>query len=287
MIKECKLEEIKSCVDLAFKLNSKSESSSAYCSKKYDSIYKDFEHMIKGEEHVVVGYYEADKLVGVMGFFVDVDKHTADCVGPFIDGDRFLDIAKDILDFAKTLLNESTRYNFYFDQRNTDCLELMKLLNANYNGNECSLKLERKNYIPKSIEVNIELITTENSIELIKLHDNIFPGTYVSGTDIINSLGGNRQAYCILEHDVMVGYGVLRLDEGSSNLCVEILAVDEQFRGKGYGKALLSNSLKQAFSNKSIESVYLIVDDPNTVAKNLYFSYGFELEVENQSYSVG
>ena len=80
MIKVCKLEDITSCTDLAFKINSIPESSSAYCSKKYESIYKDFENMIHGEEHVVIGYCEDDMLIGVMGLFVDVDKHTADCV---------------------------------------------------------------------------------------------------------------------------------------------------------------------------------------------------------------
>lgn len=287
MIKECKLKDITECTDLAFKINRKPESSSGYCSKKYESIYRDFETMITGEEHAVVGYFEVDKLVGVMGLHVDVDKHTADCVGPFIDGDRFLKIAKDMLDFTRTLLDESIRYHFYFDQRNTDYVAFMNVLNAEYKGNECFLKLKRENYIPKSIEVTVEMITAENSDELIKLHDRIFPDIYVSGGDIIRSQGRNRQAFCINEQDHMVGYGVLRLDEGSSNICVEILAVDEGNRGKGYGKALLSNSLNQGFSNDSIESVNLIVDDPNSVAKNLYYSYGFELEVENLAYSVG
>ena len=94
-----------------------------------------------------------------------------------------------MLDFARTLLDESIRYHFYFDQRNTDYVAFMNVMNAEYKGNECSLKLERQNYIPKSIEATVEMINAESTDELIKLHDRIFPDIYVSGKDIINSLG--------------------------------------------------------------------------------------------------
>lgn len=54
-----------------------------------------------------------------------------------------------------------------------------------------------------------------------------------------------------------------------NNFCV-----DKKNRGEGYGKKLLSKVIKLA-SNENKDHLILQVDDKNTIAKKLYYKYGF------------
>ncbi|MBK6546710.1 MAG: GNAT family N-acetyltransferase [Saprospiraceae bacterium] len=55
------------------------------------------------------------------------------------------------------------------------------------------------------------------------------------------------------------------------------LAVDNEFRGKGYGKFLLVDSLKRSLevSKLQVGSVAVIVDPIDLEAEQFYFKYGF------------
>ena len=162
----------------------------------------------------------------------------------------------------------------------------MNLINAENKGNECILILKRENFTEKECGTQVVFFTPEYKVEFMKMHDHIFPGVYVSSKDILDSLGNKRSLYCAIENDALLGYAVLKYTKDSSAVTVEIIGVDEKYRGKGYGKALLNEVLKQAFSDHSIKTVNLVVENLNTNAMSLYYSFGFELDVENYSYSA-
>lgn len=65
---------------------------------------------------------------------------------------------------------------------------------------------------------------------------------------------------------------------------LEVIAVDENFRSKGYGKALLNALIKESFSHSGIDEIDLVVENVNQTALGLYYSFGFELKVENCFY---
>lgn len=79
------------------------------------------------------------------------------------------------------------------------------------------------------------------------------------------------------------------LDEAPAELKIQInyphipvillgrLAVDNKFRGKGYGKFLLVDALKRSMevSKKQVGSVAVIVDPIDLEAERFYLNYGF------------
>lgn len=52
--------------------------------------------------------------------------------------------------------------------------------------------------------------------------------------------------------------------------------VEPEFRGKGFGKALIESAIKRACERKTIRQIYLTVVSSNKKAKSLYESFGFK-----------
>lgn len=124
----------------------------------------------------------------------------------------------------------------------------------------------------------------EYTNQFIKLHDTIFPGVYISGKGIIQSIGADRQIFCAIKDSKLIGYSVLKTYKNSQNVTAEVISVDENYRHKGYGRALLNKLLEAALSDATIKTVNLIVDKVNKNALALYYSMGFELYIENCCY---
>lgn len=285
MIKKCSINDIKEIVDFVYRKNNKPEHNSAFCSLKYDTIQKDFVNTLESEIHAVVGYYKDDTLIGVISFYVDEEKQIADCIGPFVEGD-YCKLAKAMIDYVKPLFKQSLSLNFFFDKRNIECILLMDLICAENKGNESILTLKRDNYKKQEFAVSVEKLTPEYEDQLIELHDFIFPDVYVSGKDIIQSIGINRQVFCIIENGRLSGYSVLKTPSVGTKATAEVIGVDEGFRRKGYGRALLNAVVKEAFNQSNIDEIHLVVENINQNAIELYYSLGFELHVENCFYQA-
>lgn len=121
--------------------------------------------------------------------------------------------------------------------------------------------------------------------QFIQLHDFIFPGVYISGKDIIEDIiNKNIFVFSIIEEGRLIAYSVLRLYESSKTAIAEIIGVDEEYRGKGYGKSILNYLIEYSFSNNDIEKIELIVDEDNEAAISLYKSLGFVIDAENCCY---
>lgn len=189
---------------------------------------------------------------------MDEEKQTADCVGPFVEGD-FCKIAKEMLDYAKALYKQSLCIYFFFDKRNIECIAFMDLICAENKGDESILTLKRDNYKKQEFNISVEKLISEYEDQLIELHDSIFPDVYVSGKDIIQSTGINRQVFCIIENGHLCGYSVLKTPSVGIKATAEVIAVDENFRSKGYGKALLNALIKESFSHSGIDEIDLVV----------------------------
>jgi len=285
MIKECTLNHLQQCVDIAFLRNSQPENNSAYCPKSKESIYADFDFMMSTPDSLVVGYFVGDVLTGILGCFTNPDNNWVDCIGPFFKDEWNQDHAKAMFVFAESKLTKAAQFNFYFDARNKNLHQFMAVISANRRDNEYVLKLDKSDYKPQQLKQNIVMYSQKFEKDVIKLHDNTHVGLYVTGKDIINSVSKDRDVFCALdENDVFVGYGVLKRYDNTSHMTAEIFAVAENAQGKGYGWALLNTVVGRALNKHNANTIDLIVDKLNTHASNLYYSCGFKLVVENSSY---
>lgn len=66
----------------------------------------------------------------------------------------------------------------------------------------------------------------------------------------------------------------------------EIVAVKEGYRGKGYGRAILSYLIDKAFTFFEADKIDLIVEEDNEKAISLYLDLGFVIVTENKCYIV-
>jgi len=83
---------------------------------------------------------------------------------------------------------------------------------------------------------------------------------------------------------VFAGYGVLKYTSDIKHITAEIFAVKKEKRGKGYGWALLNAVVDSAFYKYNGNVVDLMVEKLNTNARDLYYSCGFKLSVENEAW---
>lgn len=123
---------------------------------------------------------------------------------------------------------------------------------------------------------------TEASLEaVIALHDEGFPGTHTSITDL-RARGAETDQQLVATLDGQpVGYLTTHIGPEPDEAHIEYLAVTASARRRGIGRALLRAGLRGLFTEKGMASVFLTVHSDNDRALALYRSVGFE------SHSVG
>jgi len=267
--------------------NNKPESNSAYCPKSRESIHADFAYIINNPGSILLGYFDNDILTGVLGCFTNPDNNWVDCSGPFFKDGWNQEYAEAMLTYAKSKLTKTARFNFYFDTRNKDLHQLMKALSAERNDNEYILTIKKAAYVPQRLEHNIIPYNSNFENDIIKLKNDTWADSYITDKDLINSINKDRDIFCALdENGAFVGYGILKRYADNSRITAEVFAVKEHARGKGYGWALLNTVIDHAFNKYNANTVDLVVDRLNTHARDLYYSCGFTLDVENASYCL-
>jgi len=95
---------------------------------------------------------------------------------------------------------------------------------------------------------------------------------------------GNHYLYSLYDGDNPVGMIWMRVDLESpiKNGFIFDLHVDENFRGKGYGKQAMS-LIEEKARELGLKSIGLHVFAVNTVARNLYESVGYEVSSLNMT----
>lgn len=287
MIKECSYIHLNQCVDIALIRNTIPESNSAYCPTTEKAIRSDFENLIEDPNSLILGYFSEDILLAIFGFYFNNDSNNwVDCLGPFFLNEWDERIAIDMFSYATTKLPISSRFNFFFNTKNTNLHNLMSNINAKRSDNEYILNLYRDGFIKKENDHIVVKYSEKYKNDIIELHDEVHKNMYITGNDIISSIGIDREVFCALSDDNrFVGYGVLkRYKDKKRHITAEVFTVKEEYRGMGYGRAVLNAVILNAFYRYNANTVDLVVDKLNLNARELYFSCGFKLETENASY---
>lgn len=284
IVKKSELKDLEDLSQFAYRINSVNEHSSTFCPSKIDAIRNEF------EESISVGCLfecrKGSKLVGLFNSYVDHEKSNADC-SLLIDTDAcYQDTAQKLFNEVKNQFGPSMKYTFFFPKQNTACSTFLSNNGAHREVNEYCLLLKRDKFSYPSHSLTIIDLPKDSYQQLIDLHDNIFPGMYVSGIDIINTLGSKRLVYTLINDGQIIAYSVLKLS-GTKRATAEVVAVKEGFRHKGYGRAILAYLANKAFETYEMEYVDLIVDADNENAISLYLDLGFDIESEHCCYTIG
>lgn len=121
------------------------------------------------------------------------------------------------------------------------------------------------------------------------------PDIFVSVEDVIEKeryemLIRTENIYIIRENEIIVGYAMLERKEREAHglhyrkiINIEAIAVDENYRGKGYGTTLIKYIIDIAKKEKYTD-LYLTVNEENEDAIKLYEKIG--MKVRNIAYSM-
>lgn len=281
-ILDCTNEQINELVEFAFRLNNNIENSSQFCPKSKNYIREEFLKAISNNS--IFSYWKNNEVVGVLNYYMDELRNNADCT-LLIDSQQcdYKSVANLLFKKVKNLTDINTKYTFFFPKENIKCANFLESINAKREVNEYGLVLEKNHTNSDRLNFNIGELPIDYYKEFKELHNEVFPDAYISGADIIENIGRKHFIYSIVENKTLIAYSVLRLN-GNTSATAEIIAVREQFRRKGYGKAVISYLIDMAFNLFKVSKVDLIVDGDNEKAIKLYLNLGFVIEHENRCY---
>jgi len=94
--------------------------------------------------------------------------------------------------------------------------------------------------------------------------------------------GDVAKPFAILDDDTVVGFMLLDWDEGERTVGIWRMMIGQAFQRKGYGRSALAEALNMIRSTGKFDLVYLDYVPGNTVARDLYASFGFRESGEKE-----
>src|SRR5699024_5857374 len=108
------------------------------------------------------------------------------------------------------------------------------------------------------------------------LHDTTFPGTYYDAATIVDRLDDGHTLNVLKTSDGhLIGYVYYEIDTQFQEGSIEYIAINPMFRGKGWGAALLSETVAEMFAQSDIPEISLVVSHKDKAARLLYLKSGF------------
>jgi ribosomal protein S18 acetylase RimI-like enzyme len=235
---------------------------------------------MKAEEGFILAH-DSDKLIGVFGLDIDLEKSTAYLLGPYIRHKNWREIADTLWSTILSIMPESiARFKLSPNSKNKNCIEFAES-NGFYRHTEgLVLKLERKGFHFIETDDIIELSDNRRA-DFAVLHDQLFPNTYYTGQDILGRCNDHRKVFI---NGDMTGYIYVEAqpEYGESN--IEFIGVHQSQRGRGLGARLLNRAIQWIFSHESINSINLNVSADNP-ARRLYEKAGFKVSSKVYGYA--
>jgi ribosomal protein S18 acetylase RimI-like enzyme len=223
------------------------------------------------------GFYLAfvdNQLAGVWGLDYDSDKGYLYSLGPYIDYPHWNDIANLLwLKIENAIPAGTKQIIMSFNSCNRNCIDFAIGHGFTLRVVGLQLKLTATEFTPVDHDHIIELPEKDQQT-FVALHDQLFPGTYYSGVDILKRCDSIRKVFV---NQPLTGYIYVEPlpDFGEAHL--EFIGVHPEAQGQGLGKALLSKAIDYVFSFDKINELTLTVRE-NNPARWLYERVGFKID---------
>ena len=263
------------------RLNSNLEYHIGYCGKKMDEIFNTLEEDfgdIPARESFFIAT-ESDKVVGVCGFDADIERGKAEIWGPFVDHVDALLVSNMLWESIITVIPSTIQnVSLFPENHNKTVVDLANRLSFQPISKETILTCSKLSFREITNDNVIPLIS-EHYSSLVKLHNQIFPNTYLTGNEMVEELSETSTAFGAVDEDSnLLGYLYAEAEPEFGEGSIEFFGVNPLFRNKGVGSSLLAKGLEWLFTFPSIEEVTLCVQSDNSKAIRLYKRLGFQIE---------
>lgn len=224
---------------------------------------------------------ENERIVGALGFDVDLERGVAEVWGPFINKDsKWDEIAHQLWGAGMNQLGGKVPTFYYFyNEENKRALQFAAAVQAEFLHTHLVLKCSRFafNYAPTQ---TMQEITPEYVDTFIALHDASFPSTYYNGQEIISRLQDDHRIFIVVDrnNESLLGYVYVEANPEAQEGNIEFIAVSPQAQGQGLGTSLMQEALRFLLIEKEIDEISLCVQEENGKAISLYQKAGFQQE---------
>lgn len=280
-IRPCKEKDLGNTAHFISELNSIETSHIGYCGKDASEISHFIKHEITDIPYTdsFMLAYQANELVGLVGFDADLEDRSAEVWGPFIAEDMW-GIGDQLWDELLRLLPGRINSLFLFPNiKNNRVLQFAKRIGCKEHSKHTILTFGREDRL-NLLNGACEEIDKKYFCEMTQLHDQSFPHAYYDGDQIIKRLNVHNKVFIKTDHTRLIGYIYVEADPEFGDGSIEFFAVNESARGKGIGMELLSAALEWLFTFETIEVITLSVNAVNEKAIRLYKKVGFHQEHE-------
>lgn len=271
-----KKHQLDTIIETIYELNASHQFYSGYMSKSLQSMTRDIEECITNQ--TILCFEDCQS---VLTFYVNEMTKTIDIAGPFV---KDYDVKKGVT-LIQHVINIYPDYqlNFFFDRKSEYYLSLMNAFNASFQGDETILTLQKEDFKHVSNTLSIDLITRDEKRIIKEMHNHIFPNVYLTSDDLLEKYK-DKYLYVLHDEEKPIGYGLIKLMKEQAFL--EIFAIDEPYRSRGLAKPFISTVLHEAFKHPDMQKIFLVVDDINEIAYQLYQKIGFKIQNQNVSYHI-
>lgn len=216
--------------------------------------------------HEVLGVFYENKIIGLFVFLVlDDEKYIEMLVG----------LSKEKIAYEEIMVYLKEHYegyevDFVYNPKNQLMQEQLEKKNAFFYTEQ--LKMVLKDTVPCKNNKQVELYSDIYKEQYVQIHST---DGYWTGEKVLEELDRFR-VFLAIENEIVVGYVDVTYSF-EENEPFDVF-VKEEYRGKGYAKAMLTKAIEM----NAPKSMMLLVDIDNVPAIGLYESLGFiRVEKEN------
>ncbi|WP_144509773.1 N-acetyltransferase [Bacillus sp. FJAT-22090] len=260
-------------------MNLNEENHIGYCGASkteiFHTILHNFSDLPLSKSFVVA--YKNEEIIGALGFDLDIENKSAEVWGPFIkSSSQYPDLSDALWKKINSLSTfEFNEFSFFINKKNIHAQQFALAKKAARKGNHLILKALCKDLV----EIDLRQVRAYNPSyqdSFTRLHENAFPNTYFSATEILKRLGEDNQLFITVDTEsVIKGYVYVEADPAHKEGAIEYIAVSDDHRKQGIGTKLLRAALAHLSRYKSIKEITISVNIDNEKAIKLYNAAGF------------
>ncbi|MFE7061682.1 GNAT family N-acetyltransferase [Sutcliffiella sp. NPDC057660] len=267
------------------KMNAKEEQHIGYCGTDRKEILHTLKENLSDipftESFIIATHKE--EIRGLIGFDADSGNHSAEIWGPFIQDPYTHQLPKLWEHLLALLPSLSYSLSLFSNKKNTLVNRFAEQQGFVLQSEQTILKMDCRTPL-NVMNLSDYEITPEFFMDMEKLHDEIFPSTYYSGSQIIERVNAHRKVFIHTEDNKLAGYIFVEVEPEFGEASIEFFAVKDSERRKGIGAMLLQKGVSWIFTFQGIEAINLCVDSANRKAISLYQKVGFYIQHELNYY---
>lgn len=274
-------ERIKELAAFIARLNQEKQHHVGFCGDQEDEIAgtlsEEFSDLELDTSFVVA--YEHERIIGALGFDVDLERGVAEVWGPFIDeGARWNDLAHELWRAGINQLGDKvTTLHSFYNEENKQALQFMDGISSSTYLHAHLVLVCTRSAFAYARAHTLQEITPDYVNAFIALHDASFPNTYYSGQEIMSRLQDDHRIFIAVDHQQsLLGYVYVEADCDAQEGNIEFIAVSPHAQGQGLGTSLIQEALRFLLLDRKIDEISLCVEEENGEAISLYQKAGFQ-----------